>query len=106
MTGDYPGAARDLQEVRTSAVSAANGSRAGALNYLGVVRRLTGDFPGAARDLQEAVDIFRDMGDRRGQAEALTRLGSGAAATGDYPGAARDLEEALDISRRHRQPGR
>ena len=63
------------------------------------MRRLTGDYPGAARDLEEALGIYRDLGDRLGQAGALTYLGYDAAETGDYPGAARDLEEALGIYR-------
>ena len=61
--------------------------------------RLTGNYPAAARDLQEALDIYRDLGDRPGQADALTYLGVVRWATGDYPAAARALEEALDISR-------
>ncbi len=56
------------------------------------MRRLTGDYPGAARDLEEALGIYRDLGDRLGQANALTYLGDVRRMTGDYPGAARDLE--------------
>ena len=100
LTGDYPGAVRDLQEALD--IYRDLGDRlgqAGALTYLGKARRLTGNYPAAARDLQEALDIYRDLGDRPGQADALTYLGVVRWATGDYPAAARALEEALDISR-------
>ena len=39
------------------------------------MRRLTGDYPGAARALEEALGIYRDLGDRLGEANALTELG-------------------------------
>jgi tetratricopeptide (TPR) repeat protein/transcriptional regulator with XRE-family HTH domain len=100
LTGDYPGAARNLQEALDIYPDLGDRrGQAGALIYLGKVRRLTGDYPGAARNLQEALDIYRDLGDRPGQADALTYLGVVRLASGDYPGAARALDEALDISR-------
>ena len=100
LTGDYPGAARDLAEALGIYRDLGDRlSQASALNNLGVVRQLTGDYPGAARDLAEALGIYRDLGDRLGQASALNNLGMVRLGTGDYPGAARDLEEALGISR-------
>ena len=60
LTGDFPGAARDLQEA--VGIFRGVGDRlvlAEALTRLGAVRRVTGDYPGAARDLQEALDISR-----------------------------------------------
>jgi tetratricopeptide (TPR) repeat protein len=100
LTGDYPGAARDLQEALD--ITWDLGDRPGqayALTLLGDVRHLTGDYPGAARDLQEALDITRDLGHQRGQAIALTYLGEVRRLTGDFPSAARDLQEALSICR-------
>ena len=100
LTGDYPGAARDLEEAL--GIYPDLGDRpgqAGALTYLGKARRLTGDYPGAARALEEALDTYRDLGDRPGQADALTYLGVVQWVTGDHPAAARALEEALGISR-------
>ena len=97
-TGDYPGAARDLQEAL--GICRDLGDRPGqahALTNLGNARRMAGDFPGAARDLQEALDISRDLGDRRGQANVLTQLAITLLVTGDYPAAVRDLQEALGI---------
>jgi tetratricopeptide (TPR) repeat protein/transcriptional regulator with XRE-family HTH domain len=100
LTGDYPGAVRDLQEAL--GISRDLGDRPGqayALTNLGPARRVAGDFPGAVRDLQEALDISRDLGDRPGQANALTRLATTLLVTGDYPAAVRDLQEALGICR-------
>ena len=45
------------------------------------------------------LDIYRDLGNRLGQANVLTNLGIMRRLTGDYPAAARDLEEALGIYR-------
>ena len=100
LAGDYPGAARDLEEAL--GLYRDLGDRLGqatALRILGSMRRLTGDYPGAVRDLEDARGIYRDLGDRRGQARALNLLGDVRRMTGDYPGAARAQEEALGISR-------
>jgi tetratricopeptide (TPR) repeat protein/transcriptional regulator with XRE-family HTH domain len=100
LTGDYPGAAGDLQQALD--IYRDLGDRAGqasALTNLGEVWQLTGDFPAAARDLEEGLAIHRDLGDRPGQATALGSLGRVRQLAGDYPAAARDLEEALDIHR-------
>jgi len=100
LTGDLPGAARDLEEAL--GLHRDLGDRLGqanALHSLGHVRRLTGEYPAAARDLEQALGIHRHLGDRLGQANALRYLGDVRRATGEYLGAARDLEEALSIYR-------
>jgi class 3 adenylate cyclase/tetratricopeptide (TPR) repeat protein len=100
LTGDYPGAARNLQAAL--AIYRDLGERLGeasVLNSLGDVRRLTGDYPGAADVLQEALAIYRDLGDRLGEANILFYLGVVRRATGDYPGATSHLAEALGIYR-------
>jgi tetratricopeptide (TPR) repeat protein/transcriptional regulator with XRE-family HTH domain len=97
-TGDYPDAARDLQEAL--GIYRDIGDRHGraiALTLLGNVRRMAGDFPGALGDLRESVGICQDLGDRRGQATTLIGIAGVLLLTGDYPGAATDLQEALDI---------
>ena len=100
LTGDYPAAARALEEaLGTSRDLGDRRSQAYALAWLGDARRATGDYPGAARALEEALGISRGLGDRRGQADALISLGDVRRETGDYPGAVRDLEEALGIYR-------
>ena len=63
------------------------------------MRRLTGDYPAAAQALEQALDIYRDLGDRLGQANALSDLGVVRRMTGDYPAAAQALEQALGIYR-------
>ena len=98
LTGDYPGATRDLEEAL--GIYHDLGDRRGeasALTELGIVRHLTGDYPGAAEAHEAALGIYRDLGDRRGQAGALTELGLTRRQTGDYPGAAEALEAALGI---------
>ncbi len=100
LTGDYPSAARDLEEAL--GISRDLDDRAGqasALNNLGAVRQLTGDYPSADGGLKEALGIYREIGDRLGQASVLNNLGMVRLGIGDYPDAARDLEEALGISR-------
>ncbi len=100
LTGDYPGAARDLQLALDSYADLGHRpGRAGSLTNLGEVRQLAGDFPAAARDLREALGIHRELGDRPGQAGALGSLGRVLQLTGDYRGAARKLREALAIYR-------
>ncbi len=98
LTGDYPGAARDLDQALT--IYHDLGDRLGQANALtlcGHVRQLTGDYPGAARDLGQALAIYHDLGDRLGQANALTRRGDALQQTSDYPAAVRDLDRALAI---------
>ena len=73
--------------------------QAGALNDLGVVRRLTGDYAAAAQVLDQALGIYRDLGDRLGQAGALNDLGVVRRLTGDYAAAAQVLDQALGIYR-------
>ena len=53
------------------------------------MRELTGDYPAAAQALEQALGIYRDLGDRLGQANALSDLGDVRRLTGDYPAAAR-----------------
>jgi tetratricopeptide (TPR) repeat protein len=99
LTGDYQGAAGDLEQAL--AIYRDLGDRLGqanALSNLGTVRQLTGDYQGAASDLEQALAIYRDLGDRLGQANALSNLGTLRSA-GDYQGAAGDLEQALAIYR-------
>ncbi|HEV2378103.1 MAG TPA: tetratricopeptide repeat protein [Streptosporangiaceae bacterium] len=100
LTGDYPGAARALEQALSIYRDLGDQrGQANALTELGDVRSLTGDYPDAAQALEQALDIYRDLGHRLGQARALTRLGDVWRLTGDYPDAAQALKEALDIFR-------
>lgn len=100
LTGDYAGAAGDLEEAL--AICRAIGDRqaqANALSHVGAVRRDTGDLAGATQALEEALGIYRATDDRRGQADALRELGPVRGLRADYKGQATALEEALRISR-------
>ena len=46
-----------------------------ALTYLGLVQKATGDPGQAAGNLRRALDLYRDLGDRLGEAQALNHLG-------------------------------
>ena len=65
-----------------------------ALNDLGILRYLTGDYQIAAETLETALTIYRDLGDRLGQANSRHSLGSTLRRTADYAGAAQALEKA------------
>ena len=70
-----------------------------------MVQQLTGDYPAAAASQGEALRLFRDIGDRRGQAWALMDLGMDQQLTGDYPAAAGHQGEALRLFRDIRDIG-
>ncbi len=100
LTGDHPGAVRDLE--RALGIYRDLGHRPGqanALTNLGEVRLLIGEYPAAAQDLESALGIYRDLGHRLGQADALSSLGLLRLLIGEYPAAAQDLESALGIYR-------
>ena len=100
VTGDYPGAAGDLEEAL--GIYRDLGDRLGQANALidlGEVHLSTGEYPAAAQLLEHALGICRDLGDQLGQARALRDLGVVRWATGEYPAAAQLLEQALGICR-------
>jgi len=100
LTGDYIGAAGDLEQALAIYRDIGNPlGQANALSSLGDVRRMTGDYPGATGDLEQALAIYRDIGNPLGQANALSSLGDVRRLTGDCPGATGDLEQALAIYR-------
>ncbi|MFD8379515.1 tetratricopeptide repeat protein [Streptomyces sp. NPDC059679] len=73
-------------------------NEAGSLRELGRVLWLTGDNAGAAELAEQALDLFRALGDRSGEANALWDLGR-VRLGGDYAGAAELFEQALDVFR-------
>jgi tetratricopeptide (TPR) repeat protein len=68
-------------------------------SYAAAVRWLRGDYPDAVQVLKRALDVYRDLGNRLGEANALDDLGVTRRLTGDYTGAAQVLEQALDVYR-------
>ena len=71
-----------------------------ALTNLVRAQYLTGDYAGAGSTLADALNVFRQGGDRLGEAAALTELGRVRYGTGDYAGAAAAQQAALDLFRR------
>jgi tetratricopeptide (TPR) repeat protein len=70
----------------------------GALDCLGVVQQETGDYAAAASQ-QQALALFRDLGNRLGQAEALNHLGELATRTANTQQARERHTQALAIAR-------
>jgi tetratricopeptide (TPR) repeat protein len=69
--------------------------RANALVDRATVRRLTGDYRGAERDARAALDIYRDTGERLGEANALTVLAKALSRSGGYPESIPVLDRAI-----------
>jgi DNA-binding SARP family transcriptional activator len=98
LSGDYPGATRDLTEaLRRYRELGDRRGQGNALTRLGHVLGSSRDYPRATGDLTEALRLHRELGDWRGQADALTELGQVRMLTGDCAGAERDLTEALRL---------
>ena len=101
-TGEYEGAGAALRYTICHAI----GDRlfqANVMNQLGNVQRRTADPLGAARSIRAALGIFREIGNRRGQANSLSYLGGALRQAGDL--AASDaLDESADhVPRSRRQ---
>ena len=58
-----------------------------------------GDFAAAAEALEAALGIYRDLGDRGGEAEALNEVGTLRRVRGDPDGAGTYHRQALDLAR-------
>jgi tetratricopeptide (TPR) repeat protein len=74
------------------------------LGYLGQVRLAEGDYPGAARHLEAAIDLYRRIGSRGGEAWALNHYAAVITATGDHARAGDLHQRALDLARQTHQP--
>ncbi|NUR63427.1 MAG: tetratricopeptide repeat protein [Catenulispora sp.] len=70
-----------------------------ALTNLVRAQYLTGDYAAAGGTLAEALSVFRQGGDRLGEAAALTELGRVRYGIGDYAGAAASQQTALELFR-------
>jgi tetratricopeptide (TPR) repeat protein len=64
-----------------------------------VVQRLTGDYPAATASLTQALELFRDLGDRHGQAGASINLGELLSLSLAYREARGYFVQALSIAR-------
>ncbi len=72
---------------------------AATLSTLSLNRLLRGDPAGAIDSEREALAMFRELGDRVGEAIGLLHLGQYADALGDEGGARRELDAALALAR-------
>lgn len=68
-----------------------------ALDLLGEIATEIGDYHAAPPRFQEALQIYRDLGERRGEADMLLQLGWAAMRIGDYDQADKLLNESLPI---------
>jgi tetratricopeptide (TPR) repeat protein len=68
------------------------------------VRRQTGDYHGAIDVLEEALSIFRDIGDRGGEAEALNEVGTLHRGRGDLSRSQTCHGQALELARQADSP--
>ena len=75
------------------------GGAGGGVEGLGVVQRLTGDYPAATASLTQALELFRDLGDRHGQAGASINLGELLSLSLAYREARGYFVRALSIAR-------
>ncbi len=85
-----------------AAAARAEGDRAGlagALSDLGLAQDFTGHHVEAFEALAEALDLYRAVGDQRGQAMVLQYQGEVSQQVGDYQSAAAQVRESLAIFR-------
>ena len=63
------------------------------------MRLHTGDYPGAAQAQEQALGLYRDLGDRRGQAHALNDRAAVHRVSGDLTRAEACYQQALELAR-------
>ena len=76
---------------------AAPALRADGLRWIGVLTEARRDFPGAERVLREALGLYRELGDRHGEARSLNSLGVVALSLHELDAAEDSLREAAAI---------
>jgi tetratricopeptide (TPR) repeat protein len=98
LSGDYPGAAKDIRlalEIHQDL-----GNRLGEANArtsLGKALSRAADYPAATAVVKPALDLYRDLGDLPGEAGALVELAVARGMTSDFPGAQELLRRALAL---------
>ncbi len=73
--------------------------RAQALNFAGLLAANLGNFNASAQLCAESLDLFRELGDRRGISGSLINLGEAIKGQGDLRGATALFEEGLVLAR-------
>jgi DNA-binding SARP family transcriptional activator/tetratricopeptide (TPR) repeat protein len=98
LTGDYPGADRNLRAALELWREAGDKSgQARALLELGIVGFISGGYREAEPNLRAALELWREAGDKSGQARALTQIAEVQLLTGSYEGAIQNGEAALAV---------
>jgi tetratricopeptide (TPR) repeat protein len=101
LTGDYPGAARDVQEaLDISRQIGSPDAEVTALNESGTLSRIRGDLGQACSSHQQALHLARHLGIALEEAHALAGLGRCARAAGRAAEAEDRLRQALAILQR------
>jgi tetratricopeptide (TPR) repeat protein len=101
VTGDYPGAARDLQEALGISREIGNpDAEVTAQNESGTLNRIRGDLGRACSSHQQALHLARQLGIVLEEAHALAGLGRCARAADRTPEAEDRLRHALAILQR------
>jgi tetratricopeptide (TPR) repeat protein len=101
VTGDYPGAARDLQEALDISREIGNpDAEVTAHNESGTLSRIRGDLGRACSSHQQALDMARQLGIALEEAHALAGLGRCAQAEGRTAEAQAGLRHAVAILQR------
>jgi tetratricopeptide (TPR) repeat protein/transcriptional regulator with XRE-family HTH domain len=100
MTGDYPSAARSLDQALELSRSCGNLlSEAEALKFLSFVQYERGDRSAAVASLSRALECFRGLGNRAEEASTLGYIAVVQHANGQYAAAAANQEQALAVHR-------
>jgi tetratricopeptide (TPR) repeat protein len=81
-----------------------NSMRAKALCGLGWINSFIGDIDAARIALEESATIFRQLGDKAGQAEAQSELAEGVYLRDDVAAARRLFEDSLELAREADEP--
>ena len=90
---------REALEIRQRALGREHPDVAQSLNNLAELYRAQGDYEQALPYLEQSLVIWREIGDKAGEATALNALGQIYQARGDYDRALVCLEQSLDIWR-------
>ena len=70
-----------------------------ALNALSQIASALGAYDTAVAQAQQAAEVFRRLGDKKGEGRAVNNLGVAELYRGDYPAARGQFQQALEISR-------
>lgn len=98
--GEYSDAKQRFKETQSIAeASQLPSSRADSLRYLGIVDERLGHLSPAIEYCQKSLQLYREIGDRRGEGKTLNQLGNILLLQGDHEGGKQYYDQFLSISR-------